>query len=89
MRFQWLCFRFLGQWPVGSGLVVIGLQVYKFHEGVCITVSPSSASAPSTRGKDAKAKVRSTSGSTASDQVIEFSFLDRAGVVTIATEQAA
>ena len=56
----------------------------------CVSPSPPPPPPPPPpRGKDAKAKVRSTSGSTASDQVIKFSFLDRAGVVTIATEQAA
>ena len=56
----------------------------------CVSPSPLPLHPPPPpRGKDAKAKVRSTSGSTASDQVIKFSFLDRAGVVTIATEQAA
>ena len=56
----------------------------------CVSPSPPPPPPPPPpRGKDAKAKVRSTSGSTASDQVIEFSFLDWAGVVTITTEQAA
>ena len=81
----------LGQWSVGSGLVVMPKD-NKYRRTMREYVSPSPPPPhppPPLRGKDAKAKVRSTSGSTASDQVIEFSFLDRAGLVTIATEQAA
>ena len=48
---------------------------------------------PPPRGKDVRAAVRPTTGDTArparDEQVYEFSFLDRAGLVKVASEQSA